>query len=142
MQSIIILHCEISIRNVLQYVPHRYTGLYYIITTTWGGCPPSLSIISTLNPPCDQSLAAVEVGAGVLIIVPSLLLTWPLAPEIPPASSSSQWGGGARVSQRCFGGGGGGCCPVTVMWPLAPTIHPASSCSQWWGWVLMVVAYH
>jgi hypothetical protein len=58
--------------------------------------PSSLSLlaISTLNPPCEQSLTAVEVGAGVLVVVPSLSLTWPLAPMIPPASSRSQRGGG------------------------------------------------
>jgi hypothetical protein len=68
--------------------------------------PPSLSAISTLKSPCEQSLAAVEVGAGVLVVlpvpvvfgvpvvVPSLPLMWPLAPTIPPASSRSQQGGG------------------------------------------------
>jgi hypothetical protein len=113
---------------------HAYEQLLVGMVAPWRApCRPSLvprRAISTTNPPCEQSLAVVEVGAGVLVVlpvpvsvvgvlvvVPSLALTWPLAPAIPPARGRVLGYPGIVLVVVA-------CRRTLVTWPLAPTIHP------------------
>jgi hypothetical protein len=108
-----------------------------------GGFCRSSSAISTPNPPCEQSLAAVEVGAGVLVVWPPLLLSFAsssclVVPRRPRSTHHPP-------HEQLLGGAGGGWCVVrswapssssSPVVPVPPTIHPTSSCSRGWRCVV------